>query len=237
MKTHVKAFVWIFLFASVNISWRPLHAPKKLKIADSIAAVNTALLLYEEMELEKAGLSLDAFNYAYKGYQKLLTNKSLKNTDYLTICDFSQSSRSKRFYLLDMVNKQIEHITYVAHGKNSGGEYATRFSNKPQSLQSSLGFYVTANTYYGEHGYSLRMQGIEKGHNDKALHRNIVIHGADYIEEDWLKRNNSMGRSFGCPALPEEESSAIIDKIKTGTCLFVYHPTNSYLKSSKLLND
>jgi hypothetical protein len=189
------------------------------------------------MNLQQKGLSKQAFAFAYKGYRRLLQKNILRADDYLLICDFSQSSKRKRLYLLDMQQKKVIVNTYVAHGRRSGGEYATRFSNKLQSQQSSLGFYIAQNTYYGEHGLSLRMQGLEKGYNDKALQRNIVIHGADYIGESWLKNGNFMGRSYGCPALPRKESSEIINTVKNGSCIFIYHPSPGYLHGSKLLND
>lgn len=182
------------------------------------------------------GLSKSAFEYAYKGYRLLVKKKIISKQEYLTICDFSQSSNNKRLYLLDMCNNEVLLNTYVAHGRKSGGEYATRFSNKPRSMQSSLGFYITQNTYYGEHGLALRVRGLEAGYNDKAGRRRIVVHGADYIGDSWLERNNYMGRSFGCPAIPRKESNSIINTIKSGSCLFIYYPSKSYLKGSKILN-
>jgi|SRR5689334_1212452 len=192
--------------------------------------------MYDNICLESTGLSVDAFAYAYKGYQRLLKKKVIKESGYLAICDFSQSSAKKRFYIIDICNAQLLMNTYVAHGRNSGGEYATRFSNKPSSLQSSLGFFVTQNTYYGEHGLSLRIAGLEAGFNDKALRRGIVVHGADYIEEKWLDNSKTMGRSYGCPAIPEDECSEVVNTLKNGSCLFIYHPSKNYLKSSKILN-
>ena len=161
--------------------------------------------LYDSLELKQKGLSLRAFEYAYKGYRRLLRRKIIDEQAYLTICDFSQSSTNKRMYLVDMANCRLMGNTYVAHGRNSGGEYARRFSNKPKSLQSSLGFYVTKRTYYGEHGLSLKMAGLEKGYNDKAMRRGIVVHGADYIGEQWLQNGKLMGRSYGCPAIPKKK--------------------------------
>jgi L,D-transpeptidase catalytic domain len=197
---------------------------------------NAAVALYSSLNLEQYGLSLEAFSYAYKGYQRLLEKKLIACCGYLTICDFSQSSKNKRFYLVDLNNNKLLLNTYVAHGRNSGGEYATKFSNKPESLESSLGFYVTRTTYIGEHGLALRIDGVDAGYNDKARQRNIVIHGAEYIDEAWLHHSNYMGRSYGCPAVPQKESSYIINTIKNGTCLFIYHPVKSYLEGSKILN-
>ena len=155
----------------------------------------------------------------------------ISNPGYLTICDMSQSSRKKRLYLIDLTNTQVLMNTWVAHGRNSGYEFATKFSNKLSSRQTSLGFYVTKNTYYGEHGLSLRMQGLEPGINDKAYRRAVVIHGADYIGGQ-----TKTGRSYGCPAVPKEETATLINIIKEGTCLFIYHPSRTYLTKSKILN-
>jgi hypothetical protein len=190
-----------------------------------------ASLLYDRLNLRGLGLSPEAFNYAYKGFEYLLEKNQVNDSTYLTICDFTQSSKQKRFYLIDMLDNTVLLNTYVAHGHNSGGEYATRFSNRLRSKQSSLGFYVTRNTYVGEHGLSLRMEGMEPGFNDKAYRRAIVLHGANYIGDGFT------GRSYGCPAVPKNESSKIINTIKNGTCLFIYHPDKKYLRGSKILND
>ena len=190
-----------------------------------------AFLLYDQLNLEEKGLSKEAFEYAYRGYEYLLEKKMITQPGYLTICDFSQSSKQKRLYVIDLANDSLVMNTYVAHGHNSGGEYATRFSNKPSSKQSSLGFYVTKNTYRGENGLSLRMEGLEPGFNDRAYRRAIVMHGAGYIGD------GSAGRSYGCPAVPLKESKTIINTIKNGTCLFIYHPETKYLQSSRILND
>lgn len=203
------------------------HLP--VNVTNNIA--EEAALLYEQLHLKEIGLSEEAFDYACKGYQHLLEKKIIGQPGYLTICDFSQSSKQKRLYIIDIANDKIILNTYVAHGHNSGGEYATRFSNKPSSKQSSLGFYITKNSYRGENGLSLRMEGLEPGFNDKAYRRAIVIHGADYIGD------GSAGRSYGCPAVPKRESKTIINTIKNGTCLFIYHPEKKYLQSSKILND
>jgi hypothetical protein len=200
------------------------------------APVEEASSVYNTIQLGQYGLSKEAFTYAWKGYQQLLDNKMISRTNYLTICDFSQSSRKKRLYIIDVSNNKLIINTYVAHGKNSGGEYATAFSNKPESLQSSLGFYITSTTYTGEHGLSLRINGVDPGYNDKALERSIVIHGAAYVNEARAKSGSFMGRSWGCPAVPQKESNNIITTIKNGTCLFIYHPSRNYLLGSKILN-
>ena len=207
-------------------------------IADSTfnSTTSTSAELYHSVHLNEYGLSIEAFNYAWKGYQYLLSRKMISRENYLTICDFSQSSSKKRLYIIDVVNNKLIRNTYVAHGRNSGSEYATQFSNKPESLQSSLGFYVTQGTYIGAHGLSLRINGVDPGYNDNALERSIVIHGAAYVDEARAKQGVFMGRSFGCPAVSQKESTEIISTIKNGTCLFIYHPSRNYLLKSKILN-
>jgi L,D-transpeptidase catalytic domain len=192
--------------------------------------------VYYNVNLQEYGLSKEVFDYAWKGYQLLIERKKISRTEYLTICDFSQSSRQKRLYVIDVYNCKLISNTWVAHGRNSGTDYATKFSNTPESLQSSLGFFITSQTYIGEHGLSLRISGVEPGFNDKALARSIVIHGATYVDGARAKSGVMMGRSFGCPAVPAKESAAIIATIKNGTCLFIYHPSKNYLLSSKILN-
>jgi hypothetical protein len=191
-------------------------------------------LLYDSLHLKRMGMKKDALMYAYKGQQALLKKGKISNPNILTVCDFSQPSDSKRLYIIDVRNFKVLLNTYVAHGKNSGVEYANRFSNRSRSLESSLGFYVTKNTYYGQHGLSLKLSGQDKGFNDRAEARAIVVHGASYIGDEWL--GGKMGRSFGCPAVPSRMASKVIDLIKNGTCLFIYHPLKSYLHGSRILN-
>lgn len=204
----------------------------KKNVETSVKAAST---LYNSLHLNKMGLPLAAFEYAYKGYQYLKSKGVFVNSGIVTVCDFSQSSSQKRMYIIDVDNLKVLYNTYVAHGKNSGLQYAKKFSNRPESLQSSLGFFVTKNTYFGKHGLSLRLAGLERGFNDKAEARAVVVHGADYIGDNRVG-TSYMGRSFGCPAVPQEQASKVIDLIKNGTCLFIYHPNANYLHGSKILN-
>jgi hypothetical protein len=192
-------------------------------------------LLYERLQLGKLGLAKQALTLALKGQQKLVNRGIISNSTVLTVCDFSQPSDHKRMYIIDVSNARVLLTTYVAHGKNSGLTYAKRFSNRPESLQSSLGFYVTKGTYFGEHGLSLRLSGQDRGFNDKAEARAVVVHGADYIGSQHSGAAY-MGRSFGCPAVPSTVAPKVINLIKNGTCLFIYHPSKNYLRSSKILN-
>jgi hypothetical protein len=190
---------------------------------------------YAAWNLTAAGLSEDAFNSALKGYNYLLQKKLVKNSRVLTVVDYSLPSSQKRLYVLDVKSGKILFKTFVAHGKNSGLEYANAFSNEEESYKTSLGFFITHNTYNGSNGYSLKLKGCEKGINDKAAERAIVMHGAAYANEDFLQSNGYLGRSFGCPAVPEKMNKKIIDVIKNGSCLFLYHPTKKYISVSKIL--
>jgi hypothetical protein len=139
-------------------------------------------------------------------------------------------------YVIDVRNRRLLYRTYVAHGINSGHEYACSFSNRPQSYKSSLGFFVTRNAYFGSNGLSLRIDGVERGINDKARQRNIVIHGAPYVSERILHKYGVMGTTFGCPAIPQEMASQVIPVLKNGTCFFVYYPSRRYLSGSGVIN-
>ena len=192
--------------------------------------------LYDSIHLHELGLQKNVLELAMKGFSKLVNNGKLHRDSILTIIDFSRSSREKRMYIIDLKNVELLFNSRVAHGKNSGMEYAQQFSNVMSSHKSSLEFYVTAKTYSGENGYSLRLQGMERNINDKAFRRSIVIHGAGYADDDFLQEKGILGRSFGCPAIPMENHRAIIDAIKEGSCLFIYSPNKKYLNLSTVLN-
>lgn len=176
--------------------------------------------------------SLAILEMAMKGYQKLHTD--LENPN-LVIIDFSLPSTTKRLWVIDPIDGEVLLHSVVSHGRNSGQLMATQFSNLPESYQSSLGFYKTAETYRGKHGYSLRLDGLEKGVNDQARNRAIVIHGADYATEEFAKTNGRLGRSLGCPALPSELSAEAINLIKDGALLLIYGNDPDYLQNPPLL--
>jgi hypothetical protein len=166
----------------------------------------------------------EIFAQALKGYY-LLKEKGLVKKNIVTLIDFSLSSNSKRLWVIDLATNTVLFQSLVAHGRNTGEEFAKNFSNSAQSFKSSLGFYTTGEIYTGKHGMSLKLDGLEKGVNDNARSRGVVIHGADYVSNTFIKNNKRLGRSQGCPALPEELSKAIIDVIKDKSCLFIYHPS------------
>ncbi|WP_297336982.1 murein L,D-transpeptidase catalytic domain family protein [Algoriphagus sp.] len=169
---------------------------------------------------------------AMEGYQKL--HQKLENPN-LVIIDFSLPSTAKRLWVIDPKNGKVLFHSVVSHGRNSGQLMATQFSNRPESYQSSLGFFKTAETYQGKHGYSLRLDGLEKGVNDQARNRAIVIHGADYATEEFAEATGRLGRSLGCPALPSALSATAIDLMKDGALLFIYGNDPDYLSNPPLL--
>ncbi|WP_224014141.1 murein L,D-transpeptidase catalytic domain family protein [Ferruginibacter albus] len=243
-KTHI---VTIFLFALV------LHIPfvfakakpfPKLSIKDSDISVpatanNDAVAhmqnLYDSLKLSSIGLGKEVFNYAYRGFSYLTEIGKISNDHILTIIDFTKSSAQKRLFTIDLTKMKVLFNTYVAHGQNSGEAFATKFSNLDESNKSSLGFYETADTYLGKHGCSMHLEGLEKGFNDNAYARDIVMHGADYVNEQLIRSRGYIGRSLGCPAVSPKMVRPIINKIKNGTCLFIYGNDNSYLSSSRIL--
>jgi len=193
--------------------------------------------IYTTVSLSETGLSRDIFNLAIKGLKKLDSDGKLNNPNIVTIVDYSQSSNKKRLYVIDLKNKKLLFNTFVAHGRNTGDEYAKSFSNDEGSYKSSLGFYITELPIIGSHtGFSLLIDGVEKGFNDHAVKRAIIIHAAEYATENFIKKYGRLGRSYGCPALPPEMNKPIIDAIKGGTCLFLYNPNKDYISKSVLLN-
>lgn len=220
--------------------------PNNNKITTSVAAVATAPLSiivddaavnswYNLLHLDSLGMDQRVFAQAVKGWNKLRSNKRISRENILTIVDFSQSSINKRLYVIDLDAGRVLFNTYVAHGRNTGKDKALSYSNKMSSFKSSPGFYLTSTTYNGSNGYSLRLTGLEKGINDNAQRRAIVMHGADYVNESYISSQGYIGRSQGCPAIPLEFTMPVINTIKDGSCLFIYTPAPSYTKRSTLL--
>lgn len=178
---------------------------------------------------------LDSFTQALQGFYDLKA-KGIIQKDVLTLIDFSLSSNTKRLWVIDMATNTVLVNTFVAHGRNTGEEFANSFSNDNSSFKSSLGFYATGEIYNGKHGKSLKLDGLEKGINDNARERGVVMHAADYVSESFIKSNNRLGRSQGCPAIPVELTDEIIGMIKNKSCLFIYHPSRNYKTPAKLIS-
>ncbi|OXG00857.1 L,D-transpeptidase-like protein [Flavobacterium araucananum] len=178
---------------------------------------------------------LRTFSEALKGFY-LLREKGVVQKDILTLIDFSLSSNTKRLWVIDLATNTILFNSLVAHGRNTGEEFASNFSNSNSSFKSSLGFYATGEVYRGKHGASLRLDGLENGINDHARERGVVIHGADYVSESFIRNNKRLGRSQGCPAIPMELTDEIIELIKNKSCLYIYHPSRSFAMEERLIS-
>jgi hypothetical protein len=172
---------------------------------------------------------------ALAGYEILVEEKSINRPEVITIIDFSLQSDRERLWVIDLQQGKVLYHCLVSHGRNSGELMAENFSNTPGSYESSPGFYVTGETYIGKHGLSLALDGLETGINDKARQRAIVIHGADYVSDDFVRTHGRLGRSQGCPAVPVELSEEIIKTIKGGSCLFIYAPIPDYTSNSPII--
>jgi len=194
--------------------------------------------LYQSLDFSQVEqIRYEVFENAMKGYLNLLNAGKLNpSRQILSIADFSVSSTQVRLWVIDLKTKKIRFNGLVAHGQGSGEDFATQFSNKEGSHASSIGFYVTGETYQGQHGNSLKLMGLDAGYNDAALERGIVIHAASYVSKAFIQAEGRLGRSWGCPALAPEQAQSVINMIKDGTCLFIYYPAPKYLAEGYWLN-
>lgn len=183
--------------------------------------------MYDSLKASASGLSFGVFEESITGYWGV-RSQGISVNPLITVIDFDKVSSEKRLWVLDLAKKEILFHTLVAHGKKSGEEKALYFSNKMESNMSSLGFYLTGNTYCGKHGLSLVLQGLDKGYNCNAEKRNIVMHGASYVCDDFVKCNGRLGRSLGCPAVPYDVHDKIIDAIKNGSLLYIHRSSEDY---------
>lgn len=228
--------ILISLFFAFPTSKLKIKEPNKLANAIEISSIKRTDYVYNSLNSKHFKLpQSESFIKALEGFY-LLKQKGLVKKDILTLIDFSMPSTSKRLWVIDLATNTILFNSLVSHGMNSGVEYANSFSNAGNSNKSSLGLYSTAEVYLGKHGLSLKLDGLEKGVNNNARSRGIVIHGADYANPSILNSQNFLGRSQGCPALPEELSKKIINTIKNKSCLFIYHPSMNFRTSPKLVS-
>jgi hypothetical protein len=235
MKIFLLAFIGVFSLLSNSIS---NSAPGDRNINSdgniiSGADDNELLVknLYTECNLTDK-LDYNVFKQAMDGYNLI----ELTNTKLLSIIDYSKPSSEKRFFIIDIKNHKLLYRTLVAHGKKSGYLNATKFSNKIGSYKSSLGFFRTGNSYFGIRGYSLQLEGLERGINDNARLRGIIIHGANYVDERFANGNGVIGRSWGCPAVSKKLSKEIINLLKGGSLLFIYANDELYKENSVIAN-
>lgn len=181
------------------------------------------------------GLNPSVYAYALKGFNSIQDSLN-KKFRYLAVVDFSKPSTERRFYLIDLTDTSIVCTDYVCHGKYTGENFATSFSNEVESNKSSLGFYMLSESYTGQHGLSIRMDGLDKGFNDNARKRAIVMHTAEYADERLCKEQGRLGRSLGCPALPVSTFTTIAPQVTNNALIFHYYPDNNYLNNSVWLH-
>jgi hypothetical protein len=201
----------------------------------AFAAGKPSPVLYTSLAHAAPELNPQALKGALSAMQCAINNGA-KQSRHLAIIDYSQPSTERRLWIFDLTRKTLVLRDLVAHGSNSGENFATQFSNRMGSYQSSLGLFRTQESYEGAHGYSLRMDGLEPGFNDQARDRDIVIHAADYVNPLWSKRQGRIGRSQGCPAVRPQIAKQVIDKLKDGQYMFSWYPDQRWLKTSPYLN-
>jgi hypothetical protein len=242
MKKH---FWWIIgallLFSISVISWKPFSAIKTNNKIEKVFGAKEIFAqyvsdIYNTANLQQTGMNVTVLQKAVTGYLNLkLANKLSANSNIITVIDFTKSSREKRMWIIDVLNKSLVLNTWVAHGQGSGDDMASHFSNNNESHQSSLGFYMANEVYFGKHGRSLKLDGLDAGINSAARARGIVIHAADYVCQNTINQIGRLGRSFGCPAVSPEVSDKVINTLKGGSMLYINGNDNNY--TSKLLDD
>jgi hypothetical protein len=217
----------VFLLLGLFIT---LIVPKQaISSNEPIMEVKNKILILQKVS--DKDLSFESLKLGLRGFKRICDSLHVCFR-YLCIADFILPSTEKRLYVIDMKDSTLIHIDYVAHGRNSGNLVAKNFSNDLYSFQSSLGFYLVSESYTGKHGLSLRLDGLDKGFNDKARQRAIVIHAAEYAEPAFISCTGRLGRSLGCPALPKMGLSKIANQIEAKSIFFIYFPQKEYLKKS-----
>ena len=201
----------------------------------AFAANTTQQALYNSLAHAAPELNPQALKSALSAMQCAVSSGA-QRAEHLAVIDYSQPSTARRLWIFDLRKKSLVLRDLVAHGQMSGDNFATQFSNRVGSYQSSLGLFRTQESYQGAHGYSLRMDGLEPGFNDLARDRAIVIHAADYVNPLWSERQGRIGRSQGCPAVRPQVARQVIDKLKDGQFMFSWYPDQRWLKSSPYLN-
>lgn len=216
---------------------------RSLWLAAGLAAFSSSLLantprtpaLIDSLAKAAPTLNREVLRHALAAMQCAINNGS-QPAERLAVIDFSLPSTQRRLWIFDLSSKRLLLRELVAHGQGSGENFATSFSNREGSHQSSIGLFRTSETYHGQHGYSLRMDGLEPGINDRARERAIVIHPADYVNPTWIKRHGRIGRSHGCPAVRPEVARMVVDSLKGGQFMFSWYPDQKWMRSSAYLN-
>ena len=217
----------IFSFLATESTLKADHSVASLALNTKNEAHTVCKSFYDQLEAGCYTLpNYESFELAFEGYETFKCAGKIKN-ELLTIVDFSLSSTKERMWVIDMAQHKIILQSLVSHGMNSGKEFAHSFSNEINSFKSSLGFYLTGETYIGQHGLSLKLDGQEYGVNDKARARAVVIHGASYVNHQLAKSQGYIGRSQGCPAVPEAITKTLIETIKNHSVLYIHHSSRT----------
>lgn len=207
--------------------------------APGVRAADTAKVSFAREHFARASLGSiepDVFDLALNAASCAVRTGQVANPRTLTVIDYSRPSSEPRLWVVDLASKVLLYEELVAHGQGSGGATATLFSNEPETHRTSLGLFRTDDTYVGKNGYSLRLDGLDAGINDRARERAIVMHGAPYVSEAFVKANGRLGRSWGCPAIRSDIAREMIDRVKGGSLVFAYHRDAGLAKKSKFLS-
>jgi hypothetical protein len=225
-------------FAMTLISWKPTEKATTSYALTSLDSTNNESFksIYDSTGLSETGLSYILFEKAVNGFYNLRNDgKATINKSVLSIVDFDQASTEKRLWIIDLDKKELILNTWVAHGEFSGADKASHFSNAVQSFKSSIGFYITGEKYYGKHGLSLRLDGMDEDFNSNARKRAIVVHGANYVSQQTINALGRLGRSQGCPAVPQHQVKTVVNAMEGKTVLFINNTSQFY--TSKYLNN
>ncbi|WP_244214328.1 murein L,D-transpeptidase catalytic domain family protein [Pedobacter jejuensis] len=244
MKKNIMGFVMTLILgiSIVGTGFKAVEHPQKnqtffIKNNSDTDSLYTQYLseIYHSIHLDSVGLSFNVFEKALTGYYNIKSQGLLNTKSILTIADFDQESTKKRLYIIDLNKKELILNTWVAHGQNSGGDKPDYFSNAVNSNTSSLGFYLTGEVYFGKHGRSLKLDGMDFGFNNNARERAIVVHGADYVCQNSINQLGRLGRSQGCPAVATKLANTVINAIADKTILFINSTAQPY--TSQYLNE
>jgi len=206
-----------------------------LLLPNSLHAASLNLTRADFDRTSIGAIEIDVFDLALNAASCAVSQGAVQNPGTLTVIDYSKPSTERRLWVFDLKSRELLYEELVAHGQGSGANMATEFSNEAETHQTSLGLFVTDTTYVGKNGYSLRLDGLDKGINDRARERAIVMHGAPYVSEAFVKSNGRLGRSWGCPAISADVAREMIDRVKGGGLVFAYYPDAGFLKASRYL--
>jgi hypothetical protein len=229
----MKRILFVFVVASLFVVPSEAREAKSATRAKRVSrndSVSSSLLA------QAPGLRAEVLRLALDAVQSASERGLVRRRDVLTVIDYSLPSSQPRLFVFDLAARKLLFRELVAHGKNSGGDRTTFFSNSHGSLATSLGLFVTEDTYVGGNGYSLRLRGLEEGFNDSAWDRLIVMHGAGYVSREAVKALGRLGRSWGCPAVRKEIAAKVINTVRGGSAVFAYYPEKSWLSSSKFFH-